>query len=105
MQGEEIFTNGHAKHRITAFYNHLEAMEWLDWTTIYSRYWSKANDDLDSQRRKAAEFLVKDHVPVACISSIYVYDRSSQEVVQALVDQLRLNSRVVIDNERKLYYS
>jgi hypothetical protein len=61
------FTDGHAKKAITDFYNSIEDLDEVDWNVVRQRYWSNTEDDFDRVRRKQAEFLVKDHVPVDCI--------------------------------------
>lgn len=98
------FTDGHAKHIITAFYNNINDLSNLDWDTISQRVWRNTLDDMDRQRKKEAEFLVKDLVPVKCICKIYVFNESSCQSIQQIVDGLSLDIEVRIDTDKILYY-
>lgn len=64
------FTDGHAKDRLTEFYNDLNDFNEVYWDAVSLKYWHPIEDFLDRQVRKQAEFLVKYHVPVNCISSV-----------------------------------
>ena len=98
------YTDGHAKHNISKFYNKIEDLNMLDWNTIQSQYWNNTLQDMDRQRRKAAEFLVKDFVPNICIRKLYVYDETCRIRVQSIVDRLKLEISVNVDNDKKLYF-
>lgn len=98
------FTDGHAKHTITAFYNNVDDMSNLDWDTIPLRVWRNTLDDMDRQRKKEAEFLIKDFAPVECIWKIYVFNENSRQRIQQIVDNLSLNIEVRIDTDKILYY-
>ncbi|TWV06036.1 DUF4433 domain-containing protein [Bacteroidaceae bacterium HV4-6-C5C] len=98
------FTDGHAKHNISRFYNNIAYMINLDWVTIHQQYWNNTLEDMDRQRRKAAEFLVKDYVPNTCIRIIYVFNEACKQRIEALVNQLALNISVNIDINKNLYF-
>lgn len=82
--GEWCFTDGHAKEAITTFYNDLNDLSQLDWEAIRRRKWNNTLDDMDRQRKKQAEFLVRDFVPVECIRGIYVYNEHSKIKIQQI---------------------
>jgi hypothetical protein len=98
------YTDGHAKHNISGFYNNVNALSQLDWDTIRSQYWNNTLDDMDRQRRKAAEFLVKDFVPEECIKEIYVFNEACRVRVQLIANQLNVDIPVIIDKDKKLYF-
>ncbi|OYQ33280.1 hypothetical protein CHU92_12875 [Flavobacterium cyanobacteriorum] len=79
------FTNGHAKNAITEFYNNLENLNEVDWNIVNERYWNNTDDDFDRMRRKQAEFLIRDYVPVVCIKWIIVNSKDSFEIVETLL--------------------
>jgi hypothetical protein len=96
------FTDGHAKTAITEFYNDMNNIGEVDWTIVKERYWNNTEEDFDRMRRKQAEFLVKEHVPVACIKHIAVYNEERRILAQQLVDELGLNIQVNV--RPQLYY-
>ncbi len=98
------FTDGHAKNAITEFYNDENSLEEVDWNIVSERYWSNTEDDFDRMRRKQAEFLVKEHVPVQCISSIVVLNQQISNLVQAILDRLGLEIPVHVNPNNQFYY-
>lgn len=98
------YTDGHAKHNISKFYNKIENMNMIDWNAVQLQFWNNTLEDMDRQRRKAAEFLVKDFVPSVCIRKIYVFNETSRIKIQEIVDRLKLGITVNVDNDKKLYF-
>ena len=102
---EYCFTDGHAKDRLTMFFNSLSDLDKVDWGVVEQKYWSSTEDDPDRMRRKQAEFLAKSHVPLSCISGIIVLDDSAAEKVQIIQKAIGCNLPVHIDKIRKYYYN
>ncbi len=98
------FTDGHAKSSITQFHNNIEDLSLLDWDTINLQFWSSTEDDWDRMRRKQAEFLVKKHVPVTCISQIIVLNSEQEAKVKEIENRAGIDIPVVIDQQRKYFY-
>jgi len=98
------FTDGHAKSSITQFHNNIEDLSLLDWDTINLQFWSSTEDDWDRMRRKQAEFLVKKHVPVTCISQIIVLNSEQEAKVKEIESRAGIGIPVVIDQQRKYFY-
>ncbi|MDR0907935.1 MAG: DUF4433 domain-containing protein [Rikenellaceae bacterium] len=98
------FTDGHAKTNITIFFNSVDDLGKIDWPVVYSQDWHNNEVDWDKMRKKQAEFLVKDYVPVACIKSVVVYNQQRKEQVEEMLQRLSLDIPVKVDTERKLYY-
>ncbi len=101
---EWCFTDGHAKNAITEFYNGVANLDEIDWNMVAERNWSNNEEDFDRMRRKQAEFLVKHHVPVNCISSIVVHSEQRRVFVQAIIDRLGLEISVRINPNNQFYY-
>lgn len=59
--------------------------------------WKNNEEDFDRMRRKQAEFLVKDHVPVNCIGGIIVYNEEKKIHVQHIIDKLKLTIPVKVN--------
>jgi len=98
------FTDGHAKMRISTFYNDLGNLDKVSWDVVAERYWRDTEDDYDRRRKKQAEFLVKEHVPVRCIYGIVTYDKEAANTVKQILDSFNLNIPVRINPEGKYYY-
>jgi hypothetical protein len=98
------YTDGHAKHTITEFYNNLEHLDAIDWDIVSEKYWRNTEDDSDRLRRKQAEFLVKYHVPVNCIDKIIVLNEEKQNYVQNIIQRLGLGIEVTINPNYHFYY-
>ena len=62
------------------------------------------DEDYDRMRRKQAEFLVKDLLPVQCINCIIVFNEEKRIYIQELVDTLKLNIRVLVNPNGNFYY-
>lgn len=100
------FTDGNAAKKITEFYNDLDDLKELDWRSITTTDFrdDNADGDPDRKRKKHAEFLVKDHVPVNCIGKIVVFNQARHDQVKALVDKHGKNIAVQIDSTRQYYF-
>jgi prepilin-type processing-associated H-X9-DG protein len=99
-----LFTDGHAKQRITQFYKDKSDLEQVDWDIVYQKYWRNDEEDRDRMRRKQAELLVKGHVPVSCIYRLVVFDDESKHAVSPILANLGLNLDIYVNPKGKFYY-
>lgn len=99
------YTDGHAKNKITEFFNDIKDLHHIDWEAVNATYWKSDIYDMDRARKKQAEFLVKYFIPVSCIHSIIVKNESKKEEVQQLLRKLDLDIPVEVDTNNKLYYN
>ncbi len=90
------FTDGHAKKSISTFYNKLEDLDKVDWDMVKQKWWHNTEEDTDRERRKQAEFLVYDRVPVNCISGLIVYNEATAEDLRRVVEEANLAIPVVV---------
>ena len=102
---EFCFTDGHAKDRLTTYYNQLSDLTQIDWLLAESSYWADTEDDPDRMRRKQAEFLVKNHVPVSCIAGIIVHDEEAAVKVKEIMERAGVQLPVHVDKSHKYYYN
>lgn len=58
---------------------------------------------MDRCRKKQAEFLVKDFLPVSCIGCLGVRNEERKVDVKLILESLNLNIPIYVDNNR-LYY-
>ncbi|RZJ70255.1 MAG: DUF4433 domain-containing protein [Flavobacterium sp.] len=71
-----VFSDGHAVSDLTNFYNEEAAdkiANIVDYNAVNSKYWT-VEHDLDLKRRKEAEFLVEEDIPVSAILGFAVHD-------------------------------
>ncbi|MBL0138276.1 MAG: DUF4433 domain-containing protein [Bacteroidetes bacterium] len=102
--GAWCFTDGHAKNAITEFYNDIANLGEVDWEMVAERQWRNTEDDFDRMRRKQAEFLVRNHVPVNCISCIVVLNVQRKIFVEEIVNRLGLGISVRVNPHNQFYY-
>lgn len=102
---EFCFTDGHAKDRLTAFYNNLADLDKVDWKAVDLTYWISTEEEPDNMRRKQAEFLVKTHVPLSCLSGFIVLDDSASQAVNTIMKETGICLPVHVDSKRKYYYN
>jgi hypothetical protein len=102
---EWCFTDGNAAKAITKFFTKLDNIEnEVDWRSIRTTDFrdENADGDEDRVRKKHAEFLVKDHVPVDYIKTIAVLNQATKEQVEAVLENFDLSIDVKIVT--KLYF-
>lgn len=101
------YTNGNAATAITRFYKKLQNIEEkVDWRSIRTTDFrdENADGDEDRVRKKHAEFLVKDHVPVEYIKRIVVLNDEKKKQVEKIVTKLKLEIEVHINPDNKFYF-
>jgi ssDNA thymidine ADP-ribosyltransferase, DarT len=101
---EWCFTDGHAKNTITEFYNDLVNLGEVDWDIVAEKYWKNTEEDYDRMRRKQSEFLVKNHVPVNCISRIVVINETRKAEIEAILTRIGLTIPVLVNPNNQYYY-
>ena len=99
------FTDGHAKDRLTTYYNRIADLAHVDWATAADTYWKSTEEDPDKMRRKQAEFLVKDHVPAECFSGVIVHDDTAAARVKTIEEKAGVSLPIYVDRNHKYYYN
>lgn len=102
---EWCFTDGHAKDKLTTYFNQLDGLAQIDWATVTDRYWSSTPEDPDKMRRKQAEFLVKTYVPVACFSGVIVHDKAADSKARQMMNSIGITLPIHIDTNHNYYYN
>ncbi len=98
------FTDGHAKAELSDPYNDPAHFSAVDWDMVFEQHWNNTEEDFDRVRRKQAEFLVKEHVPVKCIAGIVTYNEASKVIVENIVNRLGLEIPVKVNPNGYFYY-
>jgi len=101
---EWCFSDGHPKDSLTDFYNNTSHLNEVHWDVVSLRYWNPIEEFPERQVRKQAEFLVKTHVPVNCISGIIVFNEQKRILAQKIVADLGLQIQIVVNPNSQYYY-
>jgi hypothetical protein len=82
-----LFSSGNCAAVVTRFFDDLTLLESaVDWEIMRARIWANTPDDQDRMRRRMAEFLVHERVPITCISGIVVRRETMRRVVEGILD-------------------
>ena len=81
-----LFTDGNCASTVTQYSNDLALLESaVDWEVMRAYMWANTADDPDRMRRRMAEFLVHQRLPVGCLSEVTVrHDTIKQQVNELL---------------------
>lgn len=101
---EYCFTDRQAKKALAGFYRDDKDLDKIDWEIVGLRHWRNTADDLDRMDRKQAEFLVRHHVPLSCISWLAVKTGERKRYFEEMIANLGLTIRVFLDTKNQLYY-
>jgi ssDNA thymidine ADP-ribosyltransferase, DarT len=81
------FSDGHGLAGVTEWADDLARLDMVDWDMVYQRYWSDNVSDMDRQRRKQAEFLVRDFCDWGVINEVAVINpKMERQVIQIMAD-------------------
>ena len=97
-----VFTNGHAYEFISNFYNEEEDLKNIDWEIMGATYWKNTAEDNDRKRRRMAEFLAYQFVPITCIFGIVVFDDRMESTVNEI--QRKCNTAIKTYIKPNWYY-
>ena len=91
-----VYANGNAAHRLTRFAADPTNLDPpIDWPLMAERFWANTEDDPDRQRRRQAELLAHDVVPVRCIERIITKRPDVAARVEAILAGASLTIPVV----------
>ncbi len=99
---EWFYTDGHARHGMTQFYTDELGFDALDWDSIYANQWNNTEEDPDRQRKKQAEYMIKDSVPVDCFAYFLTFDEQCKQKVESL--QASAQTAVPVKISKQAYY-
>ncbi|MET9411999.1 DUF4433 domain-containing protein [Streptomyces sp. NPDC002935] len=98
-----VVSDGNCASAITDHFNSLESMEQVvDWSIIGAQIWANTTNDGDRMRRRMAEFLVYEQLPVSALTEVATYDREHALLVERLLDDASVDLPVTV--RREWYY-
>jgi len=69
-------------------YNDLNDLDKLDWSIIFDKYWHDIPPLItDRKRKRQAEFLVYNHIPLSCIIGIGVINKEAEHIVKKMITE------------------
>jgi hypothetical protein len=80
-QLEFVYTDGHGVDELTGFFGSdtvADILDHIDKAAIDRKYW-RDDKDLDLKRRKEAEFLVRNDIPIGAILGYAVYNLAAKQ--------------------------
>ncbi|MET9256659.1 DUF4433 domain-containing protein [Streptomyces sp. NPDC003717] len=81
-----VFSDGNCASAITRHFTDLNAMpSVVDWEIMAARYWNNTADDGDRMRRRMAELLVHEHLPMTAVHEAATYDQDHAQQVRRLL--------------------
>ncbi|MCI3225841.1 DUF4433 domain-containing protein [Streptomyces sp. NP-1717] len=98
-----VFSDGNCANEITQHFTDLSMMpSVVDWEIMGARYWANTVDDGDRMRRRMAELLVHEHLPVIALHEIATYDLAHSRHVRRLLSEVGAELPVTV--RREWYY-
>jgi len=94
-----VFTDGNARSERTAFYDRLEDLKRLDWKILRAKYWGDNDREKhdENKRRRAAEVLVPDCIPVSYSQRITVMTPDTRDQAAEIVRKVGRNIPICED--------
>lgn len=81
-----LFSDGNCAATVTQVSDDLGLLDSVvDWPLMAARMWNNTADDPDRMRRRMAEFLVYESVPLSCIAGIAVRTQGMKDQVDRLL--------------------
>ncbi len=97
-----VYCDGHGYHNFSQFFNSPSNLNQVDWKTVNLVRWNDTEDDPDRKRRKQAEFLIYQDIPISHIVAFVTYNYKVQSIVLTKLAGADLNINVIVNP--KFYY-
>jgi hypothetical protein len=91
-----LFTDGHGYAKITAWFESLDNLDSIDWKLLKERWWNNTEDDNDRERRRQAEFWIKNELSLDRITGIGVYNEEAKAKVEAICQKYGRDIKVKV---------
>lgn len=75
---------------VSGIYNAEEGFSSIDWNMVKSKRWNDTEADPDCKRRKQAEFLIYQTVPVEAILGIGALNEKGKQTVDSYLEKFNI---------------
>jgi hypothetical protein len=86
--GRFVVTDGHPIGATTEQFDDLAGLERVDWSVMPLTWWNDTDEDGDRKRRRQAEFLVHESVPLSAIRLVGVIDSATANEAATILANL-----------------
>lgn len=98
-----LFSDGNCAAQVTEVFNDLRLLDSkVDWEVMRATVWKNTAEDGDRMRRRMAEFLVYERVPLSCLVGVAVRTVAMRHQVAAALDHREIALPVGV--QRGWYY-
>jgi len=97
-----VFTDGHGYHSMSQFFNEEEGLKEVDWDIVNLIHWNDTEDDPDRKRRKQAEFLVFNEMPITALVAVVVYNETTKNEILPKFTEHDFSCNLIV--KPNLYY-
>ena len=87
---EYVFFDGHGYHSLSELYNTELGFSSIDWNLVKSKRWNDTEADPDCKRRKQAEFLIYQSLPIDAILGIGVLNEQAKQNVNSCLEKVNI---------------
>ncbi len=92
-----LFSDGNCAHAFTQLFDDIGRLdEAVDWDVMSARMWANTAEDPDRMRRRMAEFLVHERLPIDLLAGVVVRTPDKQERVERQLAAHGAPLRVVV---------
>jgi hypothetical protein len=95
-KSEFVFTDGHGYHNLSQFFNQEIDLKEVDWKTVNLMRWNDSEEDPDRKRKKQAEFLIYEEVPLSMIKAIVVHNENAKTNILTKLAENNIECNVVV---------
>lgn len=94
-----VFTDGHSFAALSQFFNDKQDLRQIDWNAVRLKRWYNTEDDPDRKRRKEAECLIYQEMPLSAIIGIGVYNQEAFDYIIKVMSDNKISIPVRIKPE------
>ena len=81
-----VYSDGNCAHLLTEYHEDLSALATtIDWPVMNAHMWKDTAEEPDRMRRRMAEFLVHDHLPLAALIGVATGDEATCHAAQNIL--------------------
>lgn len=86
-----VFSDRHAYQELANYYNKLDELSNIDWTSLQNRDFNRQPDDPEKFEKYQAEALVYRHLPVSVLIGVICYSQKTKDEIALDADACKLD--------------